>query len=199
MSPEALRLSTMVRIADETQMRAATRNVRRRWAGGPLVAVAPKGSASSANRAQARPSRRLVELDGLRGLAALSVVCFHWLLTDPAFAIDPGSGPLTSGMNWLNETPLRALVAGPEMVLLFFVLSGMVLALPRLAGRGATYGRYLLSRALRLYPAVWAVTAIAALALLVEPGDTHGRLAPSGSPGSSAPRSGRPTRSTTSG
>ena len=79
-------------------------------------------------------------------------------------------------MNWLNETPLRALVTGPEMVLLFFVLSGMVLALPRIAGRGASYGRYLLSRALRLYPAAWAVTAIAALALLVEPAETHGRF-----------------------
>jgi len=82
-------------------------------------------------------------------------------------------------MNWLNATPLRALVAGPEMVLLFFVLSGMVLALPRLAGHGASYGRYLLTRVLRLYPAAWVVTAIAALALLVEPAHPQAGLSTS--------------------
>jgi peptidoglycan/LPS O-acetylase OafA/YrhL len=121
---------------------------------------------------------RLVELDGLRGLAAVSVMSYHWLLVDPAVSYGPASGPLTSGMNWLNATPLRALVAGPQMVLLFFVLSGMVLALPRLAGRGAPYGRYLLTRVLRLYPAAWTATALAALALLVLPSHAEIGLSP---------------------
>ena len=141
--------------------------------GDRVASVEPNGSGSTTPRAHAKAPARLVELDGLRGLAALSVVCYHWLLTDPAVAVGPATGSLTSGMNWLNGTPLRALVAGPEMVLLFFVLSGMVLSLPRLAGRGVSYGRFLFARAMRLYPAAWAVTAIALLGLLVEPTHTE--------------------------
>jgi peptidoglycan/LPS O-acetylase OafA/YrhL len=72
-------------------------------------------------------------------------------------------------LNWLYATPLGAFVAGQQMVLLFFVLSGMVLAIPRFSGRQAPYGRYLLTRALRLYPAAWTAAALAALVLLLVP------------------------------
>jgi peptidoglycan/LPS O-acetylase OafA/YrhL len=112
---------------------------------------------------------RLRELDGLRGLAALSVVFYHWLLVDPSNPGGPVGGSLTSGMNWLYATPLGSLVAGPQMVLLFFVLSGMVLSLPRLSGRKVPYGRYVLIRAGRLYPAAWAAAALSGLGLLVLP------------------------------
>jgi peptidoglycan/LPS O-acetylase OafA/YrhL len=110
---------------------------------------------------------RIFELDGVRGLAAVSVMCWHWLLTIPGNAGHAVNGPLTHGMNWLYATPLVDLVAGGPMVILFFVLSGMVLALPRFTGRNVSYGRYLLSRAVRLYPVAWAATALSSVVLLL--------------------------------
>jgi peptidoglycan/LPS O-acetylase OafA/YrhL len=120
-------------------------------------------------RADRPATPRLVELDGLRGLAALSVVFYHWLLVDPSNPGGPVGGSFTAGMNWLYATPLGSLVAGPQMVLLFFVLSGMVLSLPRLSGRKVSYRRYLLNRAGRLYPAAWATAALSGVCLLVLP------------------------------
>lgn len=97
------------------------------------------------------------------------MVFYHWLLVDPRNPGGPVGGSLTHGMNWLYATPLGSLVAGPQMVLLFFVLSGMVLSLPRLSGRKLAYGRYVLVRAGRLYPAAWAVAAVSGLCLLILP------------------------------
>jgi peptidoglycan/LPS O-acetylase OafA/YrhL len=139
--------------------------------------ASPGDGGSAAAGVRATIGRRVVELDGVRGLAALAVMGGHWLAVVPHRAAGPVNGPLTSGLNWLLGTPLQAFVAGGQMVILFFVLSGMVLALPRLAGRQIPYGRYLLTRALRLYPAAWAATALSALVFLVlrphtEPGFT---------------------------
>ena len=62
-------------------------------------------------------------LDAIAGLAALAVVLHHCLLTLPASAYGRG------GLAWLfSATPMRLLVDGPGAVLLFFVLSGFVLA-----------------------------------------------------------------------
>ena len=54
-------------------------------------------------------------------------------------------------------------------MILFFVLSGMVLALPRFAGKKIPYDRYLLARALRLYPVAWAAAGLAVLVFLLVP------------------------------
>jgi peptidoglycan/LPS O-acetylase OafA/YrhL len=113
--------------------------------------------------------RRLVELDGVRGLAALAVMCGHWLVAAPPSAPGPVNGVVMAGVHGLLRTPLAAFVAGSQMVILFFVLSGMVLALPRFAGTKIPYGRYLLTRALRLYPAAWAAAGLAVMVFLLVP------------------------------
>src|SRR3954453_18616698 len=111
---------------------------------------------------------RMHALDGLRGLAALGVVLLHvWIYTG-ANAPDKS---LTTDL-WMGELRL--------CVLLFFVLSGFLLALPWVAAargeRGAPkLGRYIARRAARIVPAYWLALA-GAVALLH--GTGHGRDVP---------------------
>lgn len=108
--------------------------------------------------AESRSTGRISSLDGLRGLAALTVVVYHVALADPvagerAFRADQvsGTGPLGY---LLTFTPLHLIWAGSQAVLVFFVLSGFVLALPfarhpeREPGAWPAFYR---SRAVRLY------------------------------------------------
>lgn len=118
---------------------------------------------------------RFRSLDSLRGLAALAVVFHHCLLTLPASAYGRGE------VAWLFAvTPLRLLVDGPGAVLLFFVLSGFVLAASIDAGQrhdGARfhYGRFAAKRFLRIYPPFAAIIlASAGLYLLVQPVPVEG-------------------------
>ncbi|MCY0389795.1 acyltransferase [Robbsia sp. Bb-Pol-6] len=83
------------------------------------------------------PSRRLHQLDALRGIASCMVVFSHFALI----------GPLI----WINRTPLRLLATGHEAVLLFFVLSGFVLTLQQTGSRRVGYPEYLLKRFCRIY------------------------------------------------
>ncbi len=111
---------------------------------------------------------RLHSLDGLRGLAALGVVLLHaWIYTganepDKSLTVD----------RWMGELRL--------CVLLFFVLSGFLLAAPWVAAaRGQReapkLGRYIARRAARIAPAYWLALA-GAVALLH--GSGHGRDVP---------------------
>ncbi|WP_419898005.1 acyltransferase family protein [Roseomonas sp. USHLN139] len=112
----------------------------------------------------ASPSR-LVELDSLRGIAALIVVLHHaWLTLD-------GTPPW---LDWaLTETPLRPIAMGRQAVIFFFVLSGFVLtrALLRQEARSPGsvlsplgWGHYAAQRAIRLgLPVLAAVLFSAAL------------------------------------
>ena len=93
---------------------------------------------------------RFRSLDSLRGLAALAVVFHHCLLTLPASAFCRGEIAW-----WFAVTPLRLLIDGPGAVLLFFVLSGFVLAASIDAGQrhdGARfhYGRFAAQLFLRI-------------------------------------------------
>jgi peptidoglycan/LPS O-acetylase OafA/YrhL len=70
---------------------------------------------------------KLAELDGLRGLAALVVVLWHF-----AFAFIPERIGIIAPFNptdGLVGSPAFALIDGPGAVILFFVLSGFVLPL----------------------------------------------------------------------
>jgi peptidoglycan/LPS O-acetylase OafA/YrhL len=92
--------------------------------------------------APVRPAR-YIELDSLRGLAALVVVLHHLRLlwqgdARPASAILRSLLPLASSV-------------GNGAVILFFVLSGFVLSLPAVGGRPQTYLTFVIRRVFRIY------------------------------------------------
>lgn len=92
--------------------------------------------------------KRLDELDSLRGLAAVTVILHHLPHVLASVFTYSHSSP------WVNLTvysPLHILVAGHEAVILFFVLSGFVLALPGLQGIDSPYLPYLVRRVCRIY------------------------------------------------
>lgn len=101
---------------------------------------------------------RISSLDGLRGLAAGIVLIHHAsLIAEPW--IDPARWAL------LTQSPLKLLLAGSEAVMVFFVLSGMVVALPALR-TGFSWARYYPARLVRLYVPV--IAALGSAALLVQ-------------------------------
>ena len=97
------------------------------------------------------PASRLWEVEGLRAVAAWSIVVFHvWVFSSPAV------------LNW-NLGPFTAFVSPLQSgVTLFFVLSGFLLYRPIAAAvldatSGPSVWRYLRNRALRILPAYWAI------------------------------------------
>jgi peptidoglycan/LPS O-acetylase OafA/YrhL len=107
-----------------------------------------------------QPPRRLHALDGLRAIAALSVLAYHaWLYTKPR--VSSGVKHATSDY-WWHELRLG--------LVLFFVLSGFLLYGPWVraaltgARRPSTRG-YAIRRAARILPAYW--VAIAASVVLL--------------------------------
>ncbi|WP_404475573.1 acyltransferase family protein [Microbacterium aerolatum] len=105
-------------------------------------------------------SQRISSLDGVRGWASLVVVIYHCSL----IAMPHLDGVLAA---WLTQSPSKLAFAGTEAVLVFFVLSGFVVALPVLRD-GFSWLRYYPTRVLRLYVPVWGsvVLATALIALL---------------------------------
>jgi len=106
---------------------------------------------------------RLIELDSLRGLAALIVVLHHAYLSLPE---------LPDWLHWaLEATPLRLIGAGRPAVIFFFVLSGYVLtralaaqeeARPGSVLGGPGWASYAAQRAVRLGLPVLASLALSA-------------------------------------
>ncbi len=88
-------------------------------------------------------SARYVELDSLRGLAALIVVLHHLLNLWQADA-EPASATIRSLLGLVYPF-------GTEAVILFFVLSGFVLSLPAINGKPQTYSTFLIRRIFRIY------------------------------------------------
>ena len=100
------------------------------------------------SRAQPLPER-IASLDAVRGIAAVIVVIYHILLVLPAFDAQSESWIVELIKSW----PLRLLWGGDEAVIVFFVLSGFVLAPSFLGLAAPTWGVFALRRLLRLYPA----------------------------------------------
>lgn len=99
-------------------------------------------------------NNRLESLDGLRGIAALVVVFAHAMLMQPFFwalHYGPHDEQRSQIETLIADSPIRLLWGGDNAVILFFVLSGFVLALPWTNGRQLPYGSYLISRFCRIY------------------------------------------------
>lgn len=93
-------------------------------------------------------TRRLIELDSIRGLAALTVMLCHYLNVMVSFKEDIH----TNFYIWLLKyTPLHIIWAGHEAVILFFVLSGFVLFLSSALNETKGYPEYLIKRTARIY------------------------------------------------
>jgi peptidoglycan/LPS O-acetylase OafA/YrhL len=110
-------------------------------------------------------TERLPALDGLRGVAAFIVLAHHVVLAGvPLLAAVylSGADPVLPGWAWaLVRTPLHVLWSGEEIVLVFFALSGFVLAMPAVRGAALSPARYYPHRLLRLYGPVWAAIGLA--------------------------------------
>ncbi|NRR15832.1 acyltransferase family protein [Bacillus pacificus] len=83
-------------------------------------------------------SKRIKELDSIRGLAALTVVFGHFCLMLPSLP------------NSIKFSPLRFLWAGGEAVIVFYVLSGFVLSMALYHSK-INYWGYLIKRFVRIY------------------------------------------------
>ena len=71
-------------------------------------------------------------LDALRGVAAVIVLVHHVSMTAPSISAAYSSSANVAVFSpawWVTLSPLKILFAGPEFVLVFFVLSGFVLVL----------------------------------------------------------------------
>src|SRR4051812_32076816 len=101
--------------------------------------------------AHARDGRRMASIDGLRGLAALSVFTYHgWLYTMPK--------PAASNRSAVGDYVAHELRLG---LVLFFVLSGYLLSRPWFAAalderRPPDLRRYVRARLARIAPAYYA-------------------------------------------
>jgi peptidoglycan/LPS O-acetylase OafA/YrhL len=113
----------------------------------------------------APPRRRLTALDGLRGVAAMAVVLSHIFGTTPAF-MHPAHGSVAW---WLSYTPVSLFWNGKEAVIVFFVLSGFVLARPFLSGAGQSWRGYYPRRLIRLYFPMWGALLFTLLVTVLVP------------------------------
>jgi peptidoglycan/LPS O-acetylase OafA/YrhL len=96
-------------------------------------------------------SNRIRGLDGLRGLAALAVVAFHYFYHGPGLYPEIGRQ-----YGWAS--------IGDEGVRLFFLISGFVIAMSL---TGSTLRRFAIKRFIRLYPIYWICAAVTFTAVTI--------------------------------
>ncbi|SEB93731.1 Peptidoglycan/LPS O-acetylase OafA/YrhL, contains acyltransferase and SGNH-hydrolase domains [Paramicrobacterium humi] len=117
---------------------------------------------------------RLRALDGLRGVAAVVVLIHHSLLINPTLAAPYADLKANQSSGswewWITYTPLHLLWEGTAAVYVFFILSGIVLALPVLRSAGQFNWRaYFPQRLIRLYAPVWGAVALAVATFWISP------------------------------
>ena len=112
---------------------------------------------------------RLLALDGLRGVAAFIVVLHHLLLMAEPVSKPSGAQDVGSAWWFAESTPLKLLTAGHEAVLVFFVLSGLVVALPAVKRVDFSWPGLVASRFVRLFLPAWASIVVATALMLVVP------------------------------
>lgn len=101
---------------------------------------------------------RFAHIDALRGLAALAVAFFHFFgtLADKTAAASPP-------VHLLNEIIVEWLDLGRSAVLLFFIISGYVVARSVCSATNHHVARFAIRRLFRLYPLYWAALALCVL------------------------------------
>ena len=122
---------------------------------------------TGAMRAVGAGPSRLRSLDGLRGVAAVIVLLHHAALLNASVSnvyLNPAA-PLSPTAIVLTRTPLQLLTSGEEAVLVFFVLSGLVVALPAIRGP-FDWLAYYPRRVLRIVLPVVASVVLAAVLVL---------------------------------
>jgi peptidoglycan/LPS O-acetylase OafA/YrhL len=98
-------------------------------------------------------SSRLRSLDGLRGIAAAIVVLHHAGLLNPGISDIYLLGAVPAPGSFaaiVTRTPLQLLFSGQEAVLIFFVLSGLVVAIPPIDRPSFSWIGYYPRRVVRL-------------------------------------------------
>lgn len=110
-------------------------------------------------------SHRIHSLDGVRGIASLTVIFHHSLLVLPLFSAVYEGTPVSPLIFLFGFSPLHIFWAGQEAVIVFFVLSGYVLSMQFWSDRSVNYPAFLCRRVLRLYPAYYVSTVVAAILL----------------------------------
>lgn len=119
--------------------------------------------------------RRHAGLDGLRGIAALIVVIYHFVVSSTGGGEFPYSTEQSSSfwVNLFSFTPMRIFLAGGQAVHIFFVISGFVLAHKWVHAR-PSFRTYISGRLARLYLPVWPALLLAiAVANLIQHFPTH--------------------------
>jgi peptidoglycan/LPS O-acetylase OafA/YrhL len=117
---------------------------------------------------------RLATLDGIRGIAAFTVVLSHCYATySERLRFDVRFFDWPAWMQpwpWLRFTPLHLLVSGVPAVMVFFVLSGFVLTLPFIDRHPPGFPSYLIKRVCRIYlPFIAAILFSVILFCIVDP------------------------------
>jgi peptidoglycan/LPS O-acetylase OafA/YrhL len=114
---------------------------------------------------------RIDVLDSVRGIAAFIVVIHHCFITRAVYSdffFTHWQTGATGPVSWIFlYTPARLVWSGYEAVTLFYILSGLVLALPWIGGRAPGYKDFAVRRMFRLYiPYVVAIAVAGVLNVL---------------------------------
>ncbi|MFF3620517.1 acyltransferase family protein [Streptomyces sp. NPDC002467] len=122
---------------------------------GRTRAGAPGGTpAGTSSGSSGAPAGRLAILDGVRVLAALAVLFYHYVALASAW------GEATEGVFPIAR---HFAVYGWLGVEIFFLVSGFVICM---SAWGRSVGEFAVSRVSRLFPAYWAAVALTSLVLL---------------------------------
>ncbi|GLW18658.1 acyltransferase [Streptomyces sp. NBRC 13847] len=122
-----------------------------------MLHTAPRHSPGPREDSQSHQQSRLRILDGLRPLAAMMVLAYHFITLRDGWGQDPSA--FSTPVYHLSEY-------GYLGVEVFFLISGFVICM---SAWGRSLGDFIASRVSRLYPAYWAAILLTVTVLTVYP------------------------------